>query len=89
MKLDVNKIVCIAPDLVVVDIELMSDNDKTGLKIANLIKVSNKLSKLPVAILSFYSEKEISKECKYDLFMSKPCNIETMIEKIYELLEKI
>ena len=74
------------PDLVLTDYLLSGLN---GGKICQLIKSNKETCHLPVVLISAYPELAISfGKFGFDAFINKPFNIQELVDKIDELLEK-
>ena len=75
------------PDLILMDVMMPKMN---GFKVCGLIKKDNRLSEIPIMILSSRAgadDIEISKQVGASAYMIKPINIRKISEKINELLD--
>jgi CheY-like chemotaxis protein len=85
-KINIKSILEINPNLIILDIELINKADTSGLKLAEMLKNNAKTRHIPIIILSFFDEHKNNHFC--DLFLSKPCEEEILIDEIAKILEQ-
>ncbi|RQO66643.1 response regulator [Pedobacter sp. KBW01] len=78
-------IVAFNPDLIVMDIRL---DDADGREICDKIKNSWLTAQIPIILLTGLSHQKISEfDCQADAILGKPCNYDTLLHTISDLLK--
>ena len=74
------------PDLIVLDVMLPDGN---GLDVCNLLKVKEDTKMIPIILMSANTNVAyISKESKADAFISKPFDIDDLVNRVAKLIDR-
>lgn len=76
----------INPDLIILDVMLPKIN---GYKVCRLLKFDNKYKNIPILMVTARSQQEdkvIGEETGADEYITKPFNIEELLEKIHQYI---
>src|SRR5262245_50578887 len=76
-----------APDLVLLDLMLPKID---GYKVCRMLKFDERYKSIPIVILSArtqQSDKELAKDCGADLFITKPYNLDEILNTVQNLLK--
>lgn len=84
-KINIKTILDTNPDLIILDIELIQKGDTFGLKLAEMIKNHQNNKQIPIIIVSFSREHKNNAFC--DVFLSKPCEEDLLIDEIARILQ--
>ncbi|KQS92445.1 response regulator [Chryseobacterium sp. Leaf394] len=74
------------PDIFILDVMMP---DGLGTDVCNKLKEDSATSEIPVMIMSAHAKNaEVTKSCNADIFVSKPFDIDDVIQKIEDLTQK-
>lgn len=74
------------PDIFILDVMMP---DGLGTDVCNELKEDPATAQIPVMIMSAHAKNtEVTKRCNADVFVSKPFDIDDVIEKIESLIQK-
>ncbi|WP_312077891.1 response regulator [Chryseobacterium sp.] len=77
----------IVPDLFILDVMMP---DGLGTDVCNQLKSDEATSQIPVMIMSAHAKNaDVTKACNADIFVSKPFDIDDVIEKIENLTKNV
>ena len=72
------------PDLFLLDVMLP---DGSGIDVCNFLKQTSLFCRIPVIIMSAHAEEyATTAQCRADAFISKPFDLDRMLEKVAELI---
>lgn len=75
---------CNLPDLILLDVKLVEED---GRAICKELKTNERTKDVPIIMLSAHAtERQVRKECPVDDFLSKPFELETLLDKVEKQL---
>ncbi|WP_442587063.1 response regulator [Pedobacter sp. AW31-3R] len=80
------EVMILQPDLILLDVRIKGST-KNGAEICTALKSSPGIGQIPVMLVSAENNLDlIAKDCRADAFITKPFNLDLLIDRVKELL---